>query len=256
MEMEVRLPAFEGPLALLLHLIDKNKVDIYDIPIAQITDQYLDYVARMETADLDLMSDFLVMAATLLDIKTRMLLPVPEEEEEDGGDPRAELVARLLEYRKYKLLGEELHDMEVGSDHTFYRGTDLPEEVAAYRSPVELDALLAGVDAARLRAVFEEVMGRFREKQDREKPLFDGKIRREKIQLSGRLAHVRRLVRRFRRQSFRELLSSSTSRTEVIITFIAVLELLKTGEIRLTEDSTAEDFILEGKDDGEESGGH
>ena len=83
MQLNVKLPAFEGPLALLLHLINKNKVDIYDIPIAEITDQYLAYIADMEEVDLDLMSDFLLMAATLLDIKARMLLPEPEQEEEE-----------------------------------------------------------------------------------------------------------------------------------------------------------------------------
>ena len=96
MAIEVKLQVFEGPLDLLLHLIEKNKVSIYDIPIVLITQQYLDYVSRMEEENLDIVSEFLVMAATLIDIKSRMLLPVEESEEEDEEDPRAELVRRLL----------------------------------------------------------------------------------------------------------------------------------------------------------------
>ena len=102
MEISYKLEHFEGPLDLLLHLIEKNKVNIYDIPIVEITSQYLDYVNRMEREDLNLVSDFLVMAATLIDIKSRMLLPKDEDKGEEEGDPREELVARLLEYRKFK----------------------------------------------------------------------------------------------------------------------------------------------------------
>ena len=112
MAISYKLEKFEGPLDLLLHLIDKNKVDIYDIPIVEITRQYLDYVSHMEREDLNVVSDFLVMAATLLDIKSRMLLPAEVNEEGEEEDPRAELVARLLEYKRYKLMAQELLDME------------------------------------------------------------------------------------------------------------------------------------------------
>ena len=105
-----KLEHFEGPLDLLLHLIEKNKVDIYDIPIVEITAQYLEYVRNMEREDLNLVSEFLVMAATLLDIKAKMLLPKEVDEEGEEVDPRAELVARLLEYKRYKILAEELAD--------------------------------------------------------------------------------------------------------------------------------------------------
>ena len=130
MAISYKLEKFEGPLDLLLHLIEKNKVDIYDIPIVEITQQYLDYVSRMEREDLNVVSDFLVMAATLLDIKSRMLLPVEEEEEGDEEDPRAELVARLLEYKRYKMMAQELSDLEgdcriVYTGITFYNITDV-----------------------------------------------------------------------------------------------------------------------------------
>ncbi|MEG2774828.1 MAG: segregation/condensation protein A, partial [Acetivibrio sp.] len=112
MSISVKLEAFEGPLDLLLHLIDKNKVNIYDIPIAMITEQYLEYIAAMKTKDMDIMSEFLVMAATLLNIKSRMLLPKDETQEEEEEDPRKELVERLLEYKMYKYISYELKDRQ------------------------------------------------------------------------------------------------------------------------------------------------
>ena len=113
MAIEVKLQVFEGPLDLLLHLIEKNKVDIYDIPIAEITEQYLDYIRQMQTEDMNVMSEFLLMAATLLDIKCRMLLPREVNEEGEEEDPRAELEEKLLEYKMYKYMSFELRDMEL-----------------------------------------------------------------------------------------------------------------------------------------------
>lgn len=106
--ISVKLDAFDGPLDLLLHLIEKNKIDIFDIPIVQITEQYLEIIAQMDRKDMDVMSDFLVMAATLLKIKSKMLLPVEVTEEGEPEDPRAELVERLLEYKTYKYASYEL----------------------------------------------------------------------------------------------------------------------------------------------------
>lgn len=119
MELQVKLEVFEGPLDLLLHLIEKNKVDIYDIPIVTITQQYLDYMKQMNTTDMDLMSEFLVMAATLVRIKSKMLLPVEETEEEEPEDPRQELVERLLEYKMYKYASFELKDRQYDAGRSF-----------------------------------------------------------------------------------------------------------------------------------------
>ena len=110
MGIPVKLPVFEGPLDLLLHLIDKNKIDIYDIPIVEITEQYMDYIRQMQQEDLNVMSEFMVMAATLLDIKCKMLLPREVNEEGEEEDPREELVQKLLEYKMYKYRSYELRD--------------------------------------------------------------------------------------------------------------------------------------------------
>lgn len=126
MELSYKLETFEGPLDLLLHLIEKNKVSIYDIPIAEITDQYLEYVSHMEEESLDVVSEFLVMAATLLDIKAKMLLPKEVNEDGEEEDPRAELVARLLEYKTYKYMSMELKDMELDAEKVFIRRRRFP----------------------------------------------------------------------------------------------------------------------------------
>ena len=121
MGIPVKLQVFEGPLDLLLHLIEKNKIDIYDIPIVEITSQYMEYIRQMEREDLNVMSEFLVMAATLLDIKCRMLLPKEINEEGEEEDPRAELVEQLLQYKMYKYMSYELRDREMDSDRVYLR---------------------------------------------------------------------------------------------------------------------------------------
>lgn len=142
--LRYKLDVFEGPLDLLLQLIEKNKIDIYDIPIAEITEQYLDYVNRLEEEDLDIVSDFLVMAATLLEIKSRMLLPRELDEEGEEIDPRAELVERLLEYKKYKYISRILREKEEDADRVFYGSGAMPEEVLRYMPPLDLTELLKG----------------------------------------------------------------------------------------------------------------
>lgn len=127
MAISVKLEAFEGPLDLLLHLIDKNKIDIYDIPIVEITEQYLDYIKQMESEDMNVMSEFLLMAATLIDIKCRMLLPKEVNEEGEEEDPRAELVQKLLEYKMYKYMSLELRDRQVDAQRNLYRQQQLPQ---------------------------------------------------------------------------------------------------------------------------------
>ena len=139
------LDVYKRQLDLLLHLIEKNKIDIYDIPIVEITNQYMDYIRQMQREDLNVMSEFLVMAATLLDIKCRMLLPKEVTEDGEEEDPRQELVEQLLQYKMYKYMAEELKERQTDSDMVLYRGPDVPEEVQEYVEPVDLDRLLDGL---------------------------------------------------------------------------------------------------------------
>ena len=157
MGIPVKLEVFEGPLDLLLHLIDKNKIDIYDIPIVEITNQYMEYIQAMDRADLNVMSEFLVMAATLLDIKCKMLLPKEVNEEGEEEDPRQELVEQLLQYKMYKYMSYELRDRQVDGEKLFYKGATIPDEVKEYEEPVDLDTLLDGLTLTKLNDIFQDI---------------------------------------------------------------------------------------------------
>ena len=158
MDMTVKLQVFEGPLDLLLHLLDKNKVNIYDIPIVEITNQYMEYIAEMKRRDLNILSEFLVMAATLIDIKSKMLLPSTGEEEDEEEDPRNELVQQLLEYKMYKCMAYELKDRQLDASRVLFKEPTIPDEVLAYEEPIDMDALVADVTLAKLNEIFKNIM--------------------------------------------------------------------------------------------------
>ena len=160
MGIPVKLEVFEGPLDLLLHLIEKNKIDIYDIPIVEITDQYMEYIHAMEREDLGVMSEFMVMAATLLDIKCKMLLPKEVNEEGEEEDPRAELVEKLLEYKMYKFMSYELKDKMDDAANVFFKEPTLPDEVMQYKEPVDPKELLAGLTLEKLNAIYKSIIRR------------------------------------------------------------------------------------------------
>ncbi len=244
MEISYKLEHFEGPLDLLLHLIEKNKVSIYDIPIVEITNQYLDYVNHMDKEDLNLVSDFLVMAATLIDIKSRMLLPREEEEESEEEDPRTELVNRLLEYKKYKYISQELADLEDSAGLHLFKPATVPPEVARYEPPVDLDELLDGLTLARLQTIFHQVMKRKEDKIDRVRSSF-GTIKKEPISLEERIGSVMDYARKHRTFRFRQILEQGADKLEVVVTFLAILELMKIGKIDLTQEHLFDDMEIE-----------
>ena len=246
MAIPVKLPVFEGPLDLLLHLIEKNKIDIYDIPIAGITDQYLEYVRQMDHEDLDVTSEFLVMAATLLDIKSRMLLPREKDDEtgEEEGDPREELVRRLLEYKMYKYLSEELAVYREQAGVRYFRTQKLPREVLNYRPPINYDELLKDADLQSLQKIFGEVLRRKKSRRDPIRGGF-GKIRREEISLDNKTLYIRAYLQAHPRTDFRELLESRESREEVIVTFLILLELMKTQKVHIVQDTIGGAILVE-----------
>ena len=189
MGIPVKLQVFEGPLDLLLHLIDKNKIDIYDIPIVEITRQYMEYIREMERTDLNIMSEFLLMAATLLDIKSKMLLPKEVNEEGEEEDPRQELVEQLLQYKLYKYMSYELRDREMDSDRVLFKEAAIPQEVQEYTEPVNLDELLGDLDLRRLNQIFQEVMRKKADKMDPVRSKF-GTIEKEEVTLSDKMSYV------------------------------------------------------------------
>ncbi|HIX14160.1 MAG TPA: segregation/condensation protein A [Candidatus Hungatella pullicola] len=249
MSISYKLENFEGPLDLLLHLIEKNKVSIYDIPIVTITEQYLEYVRNMEQEDLNLVSEFLVMAATLIDIKSRMLLPREEKAEEEEEDPRAELVARLLEYKYFKYVSSELRDMEVGADRILYKEPTVPKEVAQYVPPVDLDEMLDGLTLAKLQEIFRSVMKRNEDRIDPVRSRFKT-IAREPISLEEKVESVLAYARLHRKFSFRSLLISQRDKLEIVVTFLAVLELMKMGKLYLTQEHLFDDIMIDSLEEG------
>ena len=242
--LNVKLEAFEGPLDLLLHLIEKNKMDIFDIPIVEITKQYMEYIEEMRRQDLNVMSEFLVMAATLLSIKSKMLLPVEETEEEEAEDPRAELVAQLLEYKMYKSMSYELRDRQVDAEHIFYKKKTLPEEVLSFEQPVDLEELLSDLTLNRLSRIFQQVIRRQEGRVDPIRSKF-GNIKKEEVTLEEKLQYVAEYALSHKRFSFRHLLESQCTKMDVIVTFLSILELMKSGKILIFQENTFDDIRIE-----------
>lgn len=244
MAIPVKINVFEGPLDLLLHLIEKNKIDIYDIPIVEITDQYMEYIHNMERQDLGVMSEFMVMAATLIDIKCRMLLPKEVDEAGEEEDPRAELVAKLLEYKMYKYMSYELKDRMDAAAGVFYKKATVPDEVLEYKEPVDTQALLDGLTLERLNAIYKSIIRKQADKIDPIRSKF-GKIEKEEISLSDKMLQMREYAKAHRNFSFRQLLENQHSRIQVIVTFLSVLELMKMGHIHVKQEDLFEDIEVE-----------
>lgn len=246
MELTVKLQVFEGPLDLLLYLLDKNKVNIYDIPIVEITAQYMEYIAEMKRQDLDVLSEFLVMAATLIDIKSKMLLPRDPDDEEEETDPRAELVQQLLEYKMYKCMAYELKDRQVDAQRVMFKKPTIPEEVLEYQEPLNVEELVSDVTLAKLNEIFKSIM---RKQQDKIDPLRSkfGKIEKEEVSLEEKTEYLENYATTHKHFSFRSLLEAQSSKVEVIVTFLAILELMKMGKILISQEHIFDDIQIDSK---------
>jgi len=243
MALSVKLEAFEGPLDLLLHLIDKNKIDIYDIPIVMITEQYMEYIKQMETEDMNIMSEFLLMAATLLDIKCKMLLPKEVDEEGEEEDPRAELVQKLLEYKMYKFMSFELKDRQFHAERSMYKPATIPEEILKHQEPLDYEALIGDMNLSKLHKIFKETVKRKEDKVDPIRSQF-GKIEKDEINLEEKTSYIEEFIARNGKLSFRDLLEKQNSKMEVIVTFLVILELIKTGVITIEQNDIFDDILI------------
>lgn len=243
MGIPVKLEAFEGPLDLLLHLIEKNKVDIYDIPIVLITEQYLEYVSNMNTKDMDVMSEFLVMAATLVRIKSKMLLPKEETIEEEEEDPRQELVERLLEYKMYKYASFELKDRQYDAAKVFFKEPSIPDEIKDYKEEVNFDELLSDVTLSKLQSIFDSVMQKQVDKIDPIRSKF-GEIEKEEINIEDQMIFVEQYARLHGTFSFRKILENGTGKGYIIVTFLSILEMMKIGKFRIEQENLFDDILI------------
>lgn len=243
-KLEFKINEFQGPLDLLLHLIEKNKFNIFDIPIVEITEQYLEYVNSMQESNLDIMSEFLVMAATLISIKAKMLLPKEEEEEEEEEDPRAELVRRLLEYKMYKYASYELKDMEMDAVKAFYKTASIPDEVKQYKEEIDPAEVVGDTTLAMLNEIFNQVMKRTVDRVDPIRSKF-GTIEKEEVRIEDKMEEIRTSVKGLKGINFRTLLEMQASKINIIVTFLAILELMKVGDISIRQDELFGDIIID-----------
>ncbi len=230
----VQLPVFEGPLDLLLHLIEEHELDIRDIPIAFVAQKYVEYITLMQELNIDLASEYLVMAATLAHIKSKMLLPTPPQDQEEGDeaevDPRAELVRRLLEYQKYKHAAEQLADQPLLGRDVFGRGISAPE--------AEGPAPFAGRSLFKLLDAFQGVLRRAA-------VVVDHQIDVERFSITDRINEISELLRVRPKVVFEDLFQGDRSRIELIITFLALLEMTRLRLTRLFQEGPYETIYVE-----------
>jgi len=224
-QLSIKLEVFEGPLDLLMHLIQKNKVNIYDIPISEITDQYLEYLSQMEEMDLEISSGFLVMAANLLYIKSRMLLPKHSDSEESDEDPRQELVDRLIEYQKYKEASQFLEEREGRGQYYFFR------EPLQFEISDSEDNNLINLSIEELIKAFSRLVMDKRLKAPPSKRSFDGIVGIEKVSIRTKAKEIIKMLENHPQVLFLDIFKEMKSRAEIVAGFLAVLELIKMKKI-------------------------
>lgn len=236
MEYAVKIDAFEGPLDLLLHLIKESKVDIWDIKIVDITDQYLNYIKNMESLNLNIASEYLVMASELMEIKSKMLLPRYEEESsEEEEDPREQLIQKLIEYQKYKDMTKSFKELEEVR-HEFY--TKAPESLKAY---VDEDTIISSdVTLDDLMNAFQK----FLKRKQLEKPL-STTVTKKEITVEERRTSIRNILKTKKKVDFFELFEEIT-KEYIVVTFLAVLEMAKKQELMIYQENNFEQIICEG----------
>jgi segregation and condensation protein A len=242
-DYKVTLEVFEGPLDLLLYLIKKDEVDIYDIPIGRITDQYMEYLKLMRVLDLNIAGDFIVMSATLMLIKSRMLLPVEERkemDEEDEEDPRWDLVRQLVEYKKFKDAADHLEDLEMLMENVFARESEHVELGA----PPEVD--LRDASIFDLISSLNEALGRVQQEDLQE-------IFAEQYTVSQKVSYIIENLKIAKRLSITDLFTGMVSRQEIVCTFLAVLELIKLNRIAAVQDDHFGEIVVEAREPERES---
>ena len=224
MSYHVKLEIFEGPMDLLLHLIKKHELDIYDIPIAPITRQYLEYLDLMKSLDMEIAGDFLVMASTLTHIKSKMLLPPPEnpDDDDEGADPRAELIRRLLEYKRFKDAAASLEQRENDWSKVYTRETEVTPELPADDQPLLFDFHLFDLLAA-----LKDVLNRV--------PDAGIEITAEAVSITDKIATILARLESVDSLLFADLFDGSTTKAHIIATFMALLELMKNRIVRAVQ---------------------
>lgn len=236
MNIEIKINEFEGPLDLLLHLIKESKMDIFDLKIEVITDQYLEYINKMEEMNLNIASSYLVMAAELIEMKSRMLLPRHEEDEEQEEDPQEQLVNRLIEYQRYKDLTLKFKDLEE-ERHKVY--TKSPENIKEYLPEVEV---ISNTDVTLDDLI--KAFQKFLERQKENEPL-STKVTKKEMSVEDRRKSIRNILKKKHKFNFLELFDVLT-KEYVVVTFLAILEMARQNELIIVQESNFGEIMCEG----------
>ena len=245
MTFEIKLPLFEGPFDLLLFFIERDELDIYDIPISKITDDFLAYLKELENMNIEVASEFILVAASLMRIKAKMLLPRPQLDEEGNEiDPRDELVKHLLEYKKYKSVVETLGQMEGERLAKHSRG-NITKELKGLASGTDVEAELQDLDLYKLLKVFEKALRKFEDEQN--KPVHQ--VIPYPYTIEGQKKDLLSNLRRGKKVSFLDLIKKDRSKILLIYNFLAILELLQSQKINIVVGEGYNNFWIEGTND-------
>ena len=243
MDISIKLDTFEGPIELLYHLIEKNEIDIHNIPIAQLADQYIEIIKGFPP-DMESLSSFLLMAATLLEIKSKLLLPPKKNDEEEEVDPREELVRRLLEYRKFREISEILKSKGSTLGTVIFKETDQSVSELFELPPGEVAEILDGVSLNSILDIFIDVLNRKELKVDKIRSSF-GSVRRDSFTIEEKIEHLKSILKFRKRINFREIFDGNADKSEVVVTFLALLELIKQKEVRIKQKDTFKEIEIE-----------
>lgn len=243
-DTQIRLEVFEGPMDLLYSLIVKNKIDIYDIPIALVTEQYLEYINRMNKYNMENISEFLVMGATLIEIKSKLLLPREVDENNEEIDPREELIRRLIEYKHFKGIAEDFNIKQKSAGYAYYRKNDA-ELIKKIRQdvPKEVSDILNGATGDMLFKAFREVLRRRELKTDKIRGGFNS-VDREEFTLEQKVAELKNLIYSRKRFSFFSAFREGSSKNEIVTTFLAMLQMIKEKQISIVQEENFEDITI------------
>ncbi|WP_416176310.1 segregation/condensation protein A [Clostridium sp.] len=243
MSLNIKIENFEGPFDLLLHLVKKNKMDIYDVKIHEITNQYIEYISRMNEMDLELTSEFIVMASTLLEIKSKTLLPksVSENNDEDE-DPRTELVNKLLEYRKFKKAAEFLRKREKEIGISFSKK---PEIIVMKKDNSKSDDILKNVTILRLYNIYSKLMKLYMDKLNIENE-FIKDIPMDRFKVEDKMQYIKESVKTGQTIRFSNILNKCKFKIEKVVTFVALLELAKRGIVTIAQRFAFDEIYVEG----------
>lgn len=235
MDYEITIDGFDGPLDLLLHLVKKSNINIIDININDITKQYLEYINKMEELNLDVASEYLIMAAELLEIKSNSLLPKPEVNEEEEEDPREKLIKRLLEYEQYKKVTEDFREFESKRQEVYTREPDSLDE---YKTEETIDY---GVDLNDLINAFKS----FIDQKEYEKPL-NTKITNKEYSITKRSSEIKNILKQKKKINFTDLFEVY-NKEYIVITFLSILSMARNGEISIEQESNFNNIVIKEK---------